>query len=337
MSEQDAPAQAPSTEPATPHPMPPPAQQAREADGARWSAQGPSTYLAVAAFLLIGLLVGVDWMQLIPALASAVSLPAYAYLHAVTDLVAVGIILSASRTFGHRLLTAMAAWFLLLHLPVWVAFRPENGPDLLRTLVLGVSLLSALWMGGRRRDREARLGDLALRDPVTGLANTRQFYADLERFLVEARRYDTRGAVLYIDLDRFKSINDVYGHRAGDEFLRALAGWLRGCLRGSDWVARIGGDEFAAILSHVEAQATAIVAERIRATADLQEAHFEGKILRSSASIGIARVPEDGTTMDEVLARADAAMYRAKARGGNRVEFYSDGPLSPGPPYLVQA
>jgi diguanylate cyclase (GGDEF)-like protein len=278
----------------------------------------------VAAFLLIGLLVGVGWMQLIPALVSAVSLPAYAYLYAVTDLVAVGIILAASRAFGHRLLITLAAWFLLLHLPEWIAFRPENGPDLLRTIVLGVSLLSALWMGGRRREREARLGDLALRDSVTGLANTRQFYADLERFLVEARRYGTRGAVLYLDLDKFKAINDIYGHRAGDEFLRALAGWLRGCVRGSDWVARIGGDEFAAILSHVDPPAAAVVAERIRATADLQEARFEDKILRSTASIGIARIPEDGTTMDELLARADAAMYRAKARGGNRAEFYSD-------------
>lgn len=323
MSEQDAPEQAQSTEIATPHPMPPPAEQAREADGARWSAESPSTYLAVAFLLFIGLLVGVDWMQLIPALASAVSLPAYAYLHAVTDLAAVGIILSASRTFGTRLLTAMAAWFLLLHLPVWIAVRPVDGPDLLRTLVLGVSLLSALWMGGRRRDREVRLGDLALRDPVTGLANTRQFYADLERFLIEARRYDTRGAVLYIDIDKFKAINDIYGHRAGDEFLRALAGWLRGCVRGSDWVARIGGDEFAAILSHVDTQAAAVAAERIRVAADLQEAHFESKILRSSASIGIALVPQDGTTLDEILGRGDAAMYQAKARGGNRVEFSS--------------
>jgi diguanylate cyclase (GGDEF)-like protein len=304
--------------------MPRLAEEAREADGARWSVEGPSTYLAVAAFVLVGLLVGVGWMQLIPALASAVSLPTYAYLYAVTDLVAVGIILSASRAFGHRLLITLAAWFLFLHLPLWIAFRPENGPDLLRTIVLGVSLLCALWMGGHRRDREARLGDLALRDSVTGLANTRQFYADLERFLVEARRYGTRGAVLYLDIDKFKAINDIYGHRAGDEFLRALAGWLRGCVRGSDWVARIGGDEFAAILSHVDPQAAAVVAERIRATADLQEAHFEGKVLRSTASIGIARVPEDGTTMDEVLARADAAMYRAKARGGNRAEFYEE-------------
>ena len=90
---------------------------------------------------------------------------------------------------------------------------------------------------------------------------------------------------------------------------------------------RLGGQdrwEFAAILAHVDPQAAAVVAERIRAAADLREARFEGKVLRSTASIGIARIPEDGTTMDEVLARADAAMYRAKAGGGNRAEFYGD-------------
>ena len=193
-----------------------------------------------------------------------------------------------------------------------------------RTLLITIGLAVGLHLTQRWRDAEARLAGLALRDSVTGLANTRQFYADLERFLVEARRYGTRGAVLYLDLDKFKSINDIYGHRAGDEFLRSLASWLRGCVRGSDWVARIGGDEFAAILAHVDPQAAGVVGERIRATADLQEARFEGKILRSTASIGIARVPEDGTTLDEVLGRADTAMYRAKTRGGNRAEFYSD-------------
>ena len=107
---------------------------------------------------------------------------------------AVGIILSTSHVFGRRLLTALAAWFLLLQLPLWVASRPENRPDLFRSIILGLGMLVGVWLSGARREREGRLGDLALRDPITGLANTRQFYADLERFLSEARRYGSQGA-----------------------------------------------------------------------------------------------------------------------------------------------
>jgi len=280
----------------------------------------PSQLWAAAAFLTVSLLAALDAIAHIPAL--SVRLPESIHLYEVYDLLALGMIFLAARSFSRRSLIGLAGVFILLHVPGTLLSLQHNAAEVARTLLMSGGLVVGLHLTQRWRDAEARLATLALRDSVTGLANTRQFYADLERFLVEARRYGTRGAVLYLDLDKFKSINDIYGHRAGDEFLRALAGWLRGCVRGSDWVARIGGDEFAAILAHVDPQGAAVVAERIRAAADLQQARYDGKVLQSTASIGIARIPEDGTTMDEVLARADAAMYRAKARGGNRAEFY---------------
>lgn len=283
----------------------------------------PSTYLTLGVYLLVGLLVGVKWMQIFPALTGAVVQPVYIYVYAVVDLVAVGLILSSSHLFGRRHILGLVAWFTLLHVPLWLAPTPGLIPNLFRTAVLILGMVAGLWLGGRRTERELRLGALALRDPLTGLSNSRQFYTDVDRFLAEADRYGTRGAVLFIDLDKFKAINDVYGHRAGDEYLRTLADWLRGCVRRADWVGRIGGDEFGVLLGHVDAREAAVVAERIRATVDLREGRYQGSRLHSTASIGVTRVPLDGTTLDEILGGADAAMYRAKASGGNRVEFFS--------------
>jgi diguanylate cyclase (GGDEF)-like protein len=282
----------------------------------------PSPFLVTAGFLAVGLLAGLDTIEHVPAL--AIRLPEAIYSYEVYDLLALGIVFLTARSFSRRTLIGPAGLFILLHVPGAVLSFPHNTVEIVRTLLISGGLVVGLYLTQRWRDSEARLAGLALRDSITGLPNNRQFYSDLEHFLGETRRYGTTGAVLFIDLDKFKAINDIYGHRAGDEFLRALAGWLRGCLRASDWVARIGGDEFAAILAHVDPQAAAVVAERIRATDDLQEARFEGKALRSTASIGIARIPEDGTTLDDVLGHADAAMYLAKAKGGNRAEFYSD-------------
>jgi len=284
----------------------------------------PSTLSIMATFLAVGLLAALDLLEAIPSAASIISTPVFVYLLEVHDLLALAIIFLAARSFGRRALTGLALVFVLLHGPALVLSIPDQIPEAVRTLFLSIGVIVGLGLTQRWREMETRMAGLALRDSVTGLPNSRQFYADLEHFLGETRRYGTTGAVLFLDLDKFKSINDRFGHRAGDEFLRTLGGWLRGSLRGTDWVARLGGDEFAALLTHVDALGAAVAAERVRATADLQEAVFEGHRLQSTASIGIARIPEDGTTLDEVLGRADAAMYRAKTRGGNRAEFYSD-------------
>jgi len=278
----------------------------------------------VVTFVVVALVISIDLLERIPALAPISTQPFYAYVYEIHDLVALVVMFVAANYFSRRIVFALTGWFFLLHIPEVIWFTLDNIPELVRTFSLLTGLLIGVRLILQRRQVQAGLAHMALRDSLTGLANTRQFYADLERFLGEARRYETTGAVLFLDLDRFKSINDIYGHRAGDEYLRSFAGWLRGCLRGTDWVARFGGDEFAAILTHVDPAGAAVVAERIRATADLQEARHDGRRLRSTVSIGIARIPFDGMTFDEVLNRADAAMYRAKARGGNRAEFYSD-------------
>jgi len=151
------------------------------------------------------------------------------------------ILFLATRTFRRGAVIGLAATFILLHVPGVIVSIPHNTSEVARTLLISSGLVVGLHLTQRWRDAEARLANLALRDTLTGLSNSRQFYADLEHFLGEARRYGTTGAVLFLDLDKFKSINDIYGHRAGDEFLRALAGWLRGAFGGAiGWRASAG-------------------------------------------------------------------------------------------------
>ena len=174
------------------------------------------------------------------------------------------------------------------------------------------------------RESEARFRHQALHDPLTGLANRALFGDRVAHALTRAAREGSGVAVLYLDLDGFKGLNDTLGHAAGDHCLVEAGERLRGAVRADDTVARLGGDEFAVLLegTHVtEAEAEAVaVAERIAAAL---EASIElgGQPYRLAASVGIAATGGAAGTVgscDALLRRADVAMYAAKARGGNR-------------------
>ena len=171
------------------------------------------------------------------------------------------------------------------------------------------------------RRRAAMLSHEASHDPLTGLRNRRYFWVSIEEALRPTVETGRRHALLFLDLDGFKAVNDVYGHSAGDCVLTALAERLRVSMREGDVLARLGGDEFAVLLHDCSPPAALQVGHNIlEAVRSLRVAWDEGTELGVGASIGVAAcVP--GEDPDEVLQRADAACYAAKKRGGNRAEF----------------
>ena len=169
--------------------------------------------------------------------------------------------------------------------------------------------------------KAARLSFLALHDPLTGLSNRSLMQDRLDQAVAAALRYRHRCAVLLVDLDGFKSVNDVHGHAAGDALLIAVAERLQLCARSSDTVARLGGDEFVLVLSPLGGyEDTALVAARVveslAAGYQLDTGHC-----RLSASVGAALLPDNGRDAQTLLAHADAAMYIAKGAGKNRYSF----------------
>ena len=168
---------------------------------------------------------------------------------------------------------------------------------------------------------QARLSYLALRDPLTELPNRALFFDRLGQALAAARRGGGKFAVLVGDLDGFKAINDRYGHETGDALLQAAAKRLRAAVREDDTVARIGGDEFSALLTRAPTpeDASVVAARMVRALA--APVVIAGQPCLVGISIGIARYPLNGKDMDELVAHADGAMYAAKRAGGNRVQF----------------
>ena len=174
-----------------------------------------------------------------------------------------------------------------------------------------------------RKIAEEQLRRLAEHDVLTGLPNRTLLGSRLIAALETARATDTLAAVLFIDLDRFKSINDTLAHAAGDHLLRELAQRLLGVMETSSTVARPGGDEFIIVVGGIADAAGALaVAHRILEAVAV-EVPYEGTNLVTTASIGVAIFPYDGTTPDELLRSADTAMYVAKGRGGNTVELYA--------------
>ena len=175
--------------------------------------------------------------------------------------------------------------------------------------------------------RREEMESLARHDPLTGLANRRLLVEHAEHAFAFARRDNERLAVLFIDLDRFKPINDNLGHAVGDLLLKAVAERIRGVIRESDTPARIGGDEFVVLLEMIQDDVDAqTVAEKIRVALNQPfeiVGHGEEHRIAVSACIGIAFYPEDGTDMIELSRHADEAMYRAKESGRNAVAFYN--------------
>lgn len=156
-------------------------------------------------------------------------------------------------------------------------------------------------------------------DELTGLFNRRGFAILADRLFDQAVRYNRTASVMAIDIDRFKALNDSYGHESGDRMLERVAKCILDEVRHTDVVARYGGDEFIALLPETPAHGALDVAERIRREVAGSPLEVGGRSVLASISIGVAGYPEDGRSIDAVLARADRAMYQAKESGRNKV------------------
>ena len=171
------------------------------------------------------------------------------------------------------------------------------------------------------RERE-EIHRLAYHDSLTGLANRASFLESLERAIARAAPEQRLLALLFLDLDDFKPVNDALGHATGDELLVAVAERLRAAVRKTDAVARLGGDEFAVLLTDVEHPdvAGALAGKLVERIG--QPYMLSGQRIEVGVSIGISVFPRNGTTVDTLLSHADAAMYAAKARGRRQYRFF---------------
>ncbi len=175
----------------------------------------------------------------------------------------------------------------------------------------------------RERDYAARLTHLASHDPLTGLLNRREFERRLGMTLADDQREPFHHAVLYLDLDQFKLVNDTCGHAAGDELLRQVTSLLRPLLREGDTLARLGGDEFGVLLDHCPLDPAIRIAETLRAAVANFQFVWKNRSFSGSVSVGLVNIADGPQTLAGVLSAADAACYMAKDKGRNRIQVYS--------------
>ncbi|HEC30294.1 MAG TPA: EAL domain-containing protein [Gammaproteobacteria bacterium] len=174
----------------------------------------------------------------------------------------------------------------------------------------------------KMKNNEDRLLRLANKDHLTGLSNRARFMEDLDREIQVAERMGTKGALLLIDLDHFKLINDTAGHAAGDEVIVQFAGLLRKLARSTDHVARLSGDEFVIAFVNTDSVLMKNRVEDIVKKINQLKPMYSGKIMNTTASVGVAIFPDHSSDPVELMAKADTAMYIAKSEGRNRAHIY---------------
>jgi len=205
--------------------------------------------------------------------------------------------------------------------PVWVGLTIASKRNRNGVYQYDISVVEDI---SARKGAEERIQYLATHDGLTGLPNRVLFGQILQLAIETARRYDRKLAVLFIDLDRFKIINDTLGHEAGDVLLREMAARLRECLRASDVVARLGGDEFVVLLQEINDAAQAATVARNILSVVMKPLVILGQECRVTGSIGICMHPAHGQDDHTVMKNADMAMYLAKEEGKNTFKFFSD-------------
>ena len=209
-------------------------------------------------------------------------------------------------------------------------WRAAIGSVLLILLTTILGRMSWQLARGRLRENEAKLTHalrveyLAYHDGLTTLPNRSLFNRLLTQAISQAQRNNKQLAVAFIDLDRFKQINDTLGHEAGDALLKEVASRLKGCLRDSDIVARLGGDEFVVLLTELSDEKFAATVAQKLLIAIAQPFVLLGQDFRVTASIGISTYPQDGHDEQTLTKNADIAMYQAKEDGKNEFQFYSE-------------
>ena len=289
----------------------------------RWLIWAPVVLLLVAQMLLF------DEQRIRPLLSNAVMV--------FQALVLLQLILSGRRERPGRGKYFVAAGFVLIVLALllrltaqlagWMDLRQvtESNPVhalslLMATLIIVIVAMGLVLMSKERADALNR--NLALQDELTGLHNRRSIQRLLDQQLAMLARGRRPLAVLLIDVDHFKRINDTHGHLSGDLALREIGACLLGRLRGQDLVGRWGGEEFIALLPDTGIGGARKLAEQLRrAVEQLQVVSLVGKQMPLTVSIGLyTRVPDDEATREEVIAAADQALYQAKQNGRNRIE-----------------
>ena len=214
-----------------------------------------------------------------------------------------------------------------------IAFSPEHDYALYAQMPVNrvsflVSSISQLCLGfGFVLMLNYRLADelqhLAAHDALTGAFNRRSLSDEAERLLARCTRTGDVLTVMMIDVDHFKSINDRFGHAAGDEVLRRLAAIVQEAVRTGDYFARYGGEEFCVLLPNTSEEQSGVLAERLRRSYSEMALRFGENLFQSTISVGVADSCHAGTSLSGLFAAADEALYRAKQQGRNRVESYS--------------
>jgi len=185
---------------------------------------------------------------------------------------------------------------------------------------------SAIALENARLLQEAE--KLATTDPLTGLSNRRHFESVAERDLRLAIRHHQPLSIMIVDIDRFKTVNDTYGHGTGDKVLAGVANTCRGCLRITDMNVRLGGEEFAFLCPNTDGQGAWVLAERIRRSISELTFDAEASRLNVTVSIGISEINNDGDTLVDMTRRADQALYQAKNQGRNRTAIWENSAYS---------
>ncbi|MEH6345271.1 MAG: diguanylate cyclase [Bermanella sp.] len=176
----------------------------------------------------------------------------------------------------------------------------------------------------KRKQMDLKLEKLAITDPLTELYNRRYFFERGWNEYVRARRYEHALAIVMMDIDYFKKVNDFYGHICGDKVLVSVANLLRKTVRGIDLVSRFGGEEFIVLIPETDLKGVQLLAERMRLEVADTPIEHNGKSFHISISIGVAMIDSNNGDFEGMINQADIALYKAKDKGRNRVELYNN-------------
>jgi len=221
--------------------------------------------------------------------------------------------------------SALSVW--AVDVLVWPRTGDMSPAVVAAILFLGLALLLLATIVAVASREHERAQDATLRlarfDPLTGLYNRTHFFTELEREIRLSQRAGRTFALLMIDVDGLKPVNDAFGHHYGDRLLTGVTGVIRSTVRATDTPARYGGDEFLVLLPETDAAGAYVVAEKLRHDIAGFTIQVSDRTVRTSVSLGLVTYPEDGTTVDALMAAADAALYEAKRSGRDRIVGYT--------------